>query len=55
MATELVAAPLYCYSLLLKITLLSFMYRVIILMLYNICINVFWAFQELFQKQTRSL
>jgi hypothetical protein len=36
MATELIAAPLYCVTLLLKITLLSFVYRVTLLIPYSL-------------------
>jgi hypothetical protein len=44
MATELLAAPLYYFRLLLKITLLSFAYRVTILIPYSLSIVTFWAF-----------
>ena len=48
MAIELIAASLYCFKLLLKVTLLSFFYRVAPLIPYNLWISAFWTFKELF-------
>jgi len=58
MATELIAAPLYYFKLLLEITLLSFVYRVTVLVPYSLWISAFsggGGFKELFQKRSCSL
>ena len=54
--TEHIASPLYCYILLLKITLLSFSYRVSVLIPYRLLINRFGAIfrkKAAFSKITR--
>jgi len=55
MATELIAFSLYYFRLLFKITLLSFVYRITVLIPDSLSIVLFWAFKELFQKRSRSL
>jgi hypothetical protein len=43
MATELIAAPLYCLRLLFEITLLSFVYPITILIPYSLSIMLFFG------------
>jgi hypothetical protein len=50
MATECIAALLYCYTLLLKTTLLSSMYWVIIIIPYNIRISALLGFSRVISE-----
>jgi len=55
MATALIATPLYCLRQLFKITLLSFVCRITVLIPDNLSIVLFWTFKELLQKRSSSL
>ena len=54
MATQLIAAPFYCFTLLLKISSLSLFRKVTVTIPYSLRISAFRAFKQLFQKRSCS-
>jgi len=52
MTTELIATPFYCFTLLLKVTLLSFFYRVTLLIHYSFWVLAFYPVKNYLNNDT---